>query len=63
MQKIRVTIENDGSTTVETTGFQGSTCIEATAELQAALGVVEDTTKKPEFYVQTTENQQQLRSS
>lgn len=48
MKTITVEIK-DGKSTIETTGFEGRACLDATAELEKAMGVVENETKKPEF--------------
>ena len=50
MKKIIVTIAPDGSTTVETSGFKGKSCQDATRQIEQALGAVVSDTKKPEFY-------------
>lgn len=50
MKTIVVKIKG-GKATVETSGFHGSTCAEATANLERKLfGKAGDSEKKPEFY-------------
>ena len=38
-KKIEITVRPDGSTSIKTTGFTGSSCREATRELERALGM------------------------
>lgn len=49
MSKIEITIDLDGSVTVDAVGFKGKSCQEATAFLDS-LGKVASDVKKPEFY-------------
>jgi hypothetical protein len=51
---ITVTCEG-GATTVETRGFVGKACLDATAELEKALGVKASDTKTPEFHEKTVQ--------
>ena len=48
--------------TIETIGFDGASCIEATKKLEEQLGVVDETRElKPEFYNQVdSQNQQHI---
>jgi len=50
MQQITIRIKKNGSTTVETEGFQGGECKEITKELLEQLGNVTDEKLKAEFY-------------
>jgi hypothetical protein len=50
MSKIEVIVSPQGEVTVETTGFKGKSCQDATRQLEQALGVVAGEQKKPEFY-------------
>jgi hypothetical protein len=50
MKEIHVTIEN-GSATVETRGFAGKACMDATAELEKAMGKTTNDRKTPEWNV------------
>ena len=52
MQTITVTISPDASVRVETTGFVGKACKDATAALESALGVVSSDASKPEYHQQ-----------
>lgn len=49
MREIHVTIEN-GSATVATRGFVGKACLDATAELEKAMGKTTTDQKTPEFH-------------
>lgn len=47
-RQITVTIEN-GAATVETKGYQGKACVNATAELEKAMGATTADRKTPEY--------------
>ena len=47
-ESITIVIEQ-GKATVQTRGFQGKSCVDATAELQKAMGRTTNDTKTPEF--------------
>lgn len=49
-QEIIVTINPDGSTSVETKGYVGKSCKDASKFIEDALGNVESEKLKPEFY-------------
>jgi DUF2997 family protein len=49
MKEILITIGPDGSTSVETKGFQGAECLKATADIERALGKTTGDVKTPEF--------------
>lgn len=49
MQTITVTIKN-GAAKVETEGFVGATCQDATKDLEAAMGLTSSDEKTPEFH-------------
>jgi hypothetical protein len=54
MKTIKITISPDGSKVkVETSGFTGKSCKEATAEIEKALGAVTSDTPTKEMYEQT----------
>jgi len=57
---IEITVSPEGATTIKTSGFTGSTCKDATRELEQALGVTGAERLLPEFYGQVT-NAEQLR--
>ena len=56
---IEVIVKPDGSTRVQTRGFAGSSCRDASRLLEQALGPVRTQTLTPEFY-QTASNRQQI---
>jgi hypothetical protein len=56
---IEVTVSPTGEATVETKGYAGADCLQASRFLEQALGVVATETKTPEFYA-TNEQQQQV---
>ncbi len=57
-KQVIVTIAPDGSSTVDSKGFQGNSCTLATKELELALAGNDpgnrDDKKKPEFYQSLT---------
>lgn len=50
MREIIVTIDETAKTTVETRGFKGKACEDATAELEKAMGIVVSNTRTPEWH-------------
>jgi hypothetical protein len=57
---IEITVDPKGQTTVETRGFTGSQCREASRFVEQALGKTTTEQLKPEFY-QPQATEQQLR--
>ena len=53
MKTIEITVSPRGETPVETKGFTGSGCREASKFIESALGKVTSETLKPEFHVQS----------
>ena len=53
MKTIEITVSPNGETQVETKGFAGSECREASKFLESALGKSTGETLKPEFHSQT----------
>ena len=51
MKTITVTIDVDGTTTVEVGGVSGPSCEAMTRELEAALGGLKARSRKPEYRV------------
>ena len=47
-KSIVVDIHPDGSVKIEAEGYKDNTCLKATEDLEKALGVVKNRTKKPE---------------
>lgn len=50
MKRIEIEYYEDGSTKVETFGFDGASCIEATKEIVERHGQVQTIQHKPEFF-------------
>ena len=50
-KKIEITVRPDGSTSIKTTGFTGSSCRDATRELERALGMSGRESLLPEYFV------------
>lgn len=61
MKAIEVTIARDGTSRVETNGFTGSDCRQASEFLEHALGSRSSERLKVEFHQANTEAQQQAR--
>ena len=59
MQIIEITVSSDGSTRVETKGFAGANCRQASAFIEQALGRRTGEQLKSEFYTQSTQHQTQ----
>lgn len=55
-QEIIVTINPDGLTSVETKGYVGKSCQDASRFIEEALGKVQSEKLKPEFYQQSAGN-------
>ena len=49
-ETIKITIERDGSTTIEGEGFAGGECKDLTKALEERLGEVQAVELKPEFH-------------
>jgi hypothetical protein len=47
---IEITVSPEGATSIKTSGFTGSSCKDATRELEHALGVSGRESLLPEFY-------------
>jgi len=56
---IEIIVETNGSTRVQTKGFTGSACIDASRFIEEALGKRASERTTPEFF-QTTEQQHRL---
>ena len=53
-KKIEITVSPEGTTSIKTSGFTGSSCRDATRELERALGLAGKESLLPEFYAQTS---------
>ena len=49
---IEITVSPEGAVSLKTTGFSGSSCKDATRDLERALGVARKETLLPEFHQQ-----------
>lgn len=57
-QTIQITVSPQGAVSIKTAGFAGSSCRDATRELERALGVAGRETLLPEFYGQAGTSEQ-----
>ncbi len=60
IRTIEIIVETNGSTRVQTRGFTGSACIDASRFIEEALGKRASERTTPEFF-ETAEQQQRLR--
>jgi hypothetical protein len=52
-KKIEITVSPEGAVSIKTSGFTGSSCRDATRDIERALGVSGKESLLPEFYGQT----------
>lgn len=57
---VQVVVSPTGGTKIETTGFEGASCQDATRELERALGATTDEQLTNEYYTQNTSEQNEL---
>jgi len=50
MKKIHIEIDGNGGVKIEAKGFSGRECLDATQQIEMAIGTVEDRKKKKEFF-------------
>ena len=50
MKQILIEVDTTGAVKIEAVGFKGSSCEQATAAFEKALGTVASKKKKPEYY-------------
>ena len=55
MKTIEIVVAPDGSTQIETRGFAGKTCLDASRFLEAALGQKTSERMTPEYYASADE--------
>ncbi len=55
---IQITVSPEGTVNIKTTGFSGSSCRDATRDIERALGVSGTEHLMPEFYNQTSTGDQ-----
>ena len=54
---IEVTVSSEGETTVQTKGYSGDACLNASRFLEQALGIASSDRKTAEFYQSTSVEQ------
>ena len=59
---IEVTISPQGETTIQTKGYVGGDCLQASKFLEQALGVVASERKTAEFYQTINEQRQETKA-
>jgi hypothetical protein len=57
-KKIEITVSPEGATSIKATGFTGSSCKDATRDLENALGVAGRETLQPEYFQQRNTGEQ-----
>ena len=57
-KKIEITVSPEGATSIKTTGFSGSSCKDATRDLERALGVAGRESLLPEYFNRTSTGEQ-----
>ena len=60
MKVIEVTVSPKGETTIQTKGFAGSECQQASKFIEGALGITTGERKTAEFYAATESQSQQI---
>jgi hypothetical protein len=55
---IEVTVSPEGAVSIKTAGFTGSSCRDATRDLERALGVAGKESLLPEYYGKTSTGEQ-----
>ncbi|TWU51154.1 DUF2997 domain-containing protein [Rubripirellula reticaptiva] len=63
MKTVTVIVSPEGASRVETNGFTGDQCRQASAFLEEALGLKENEQLKADFYKTEVRDQQQARQS
>ncbi len=58
IKTIEVTVSPEGATSIKTTGFTGSSCKDATRDLERALGVTGRESLLPEYFNRTSIGEQ-----
>jgi hypothetical protein len=59
-KKIEITVSPEGATSIKTSGFTGSSCRDATRDLERAFGVAGRESLQPEYFQQQA-NASQIR--
>jgi hypothetical protein len=55
---IEITVSPEGATSIKTSGFTGSSCRDASRDLERALGVAGKESLLPEYYGKTSTGEQ-----
>jgi hypothetical protein len=55
---IEITVSPEGATSIKTSGFTGSSCRDATRDLERALGLAGKESLLPEYYGKTSTGEQ-----
>ena len=58
VKKIEITVSPEGVTSIKTTGFSGTSCRDATRDLERALGVAGREHLQPEYFQQGNTGEQ-----
>ena len=57
-KRIEITVSPEGAASIKTTGFTGSSCKDATRDLERALGVAGREHLQPEYFNRTSTGEQ-----
>jgi hypothetical protein len=57
-KRIEITVSPEGATSIKTSGFTGSSCRDATRDIERALGVAGKESLLPEYYGKTSTGEQ-----
>ena len=57
-KRIEITVSPEGATSIKTSGFTGSSCRDATRDLERALGVASRESLLPEYFQQASTGDQ-----
>jgi hypothetical protein len=55
---IEITVSPEGATSIKTSGFTGSSCRDATRDLERALGLASKESLLPEYFQRTSTGEQ-----
>jgi hypothetical protein len=56
-RSIEIVVSPMGETTLQTKGYEGAACLEASRFLERALGIVVQEQRTPEYYARAVEDQ------
>ena len=63
MKNITIIVKPDGKTVVETTGFYGTSCKDASKFIEQALGERQTESFKPEYYTNINNSSEQTETN